>query len=170
MAQSVTAGDLRVSGTVSAQAFNLPAGTVKADDIEAAAGVEATKLEHQHALHYDQAAGSDVASQTRLLHTFRAPARLVDVQVCCAVAPTGGDKAFTVDIKLGSQGVAFATILSGVVTINSTKADREVVDGTISTLTAVAGDTLEVVVAASGSTGSQGQGLAVTVTVREDAE
>ena len=76
----------------------------------------------------------------------------------------------TVDIKLGSQGVAFATILSGVVTIDNTKANRQVVDGTISTLTAVAGDTLEVVVAASGSTGSQGQGLSVTVTVREDAE
>ena len=80
-------------------------------------------------------------------------------------------KQFTVDLKKCNQGSPTpATILSSAITYSSSQADCEVVAGTISSGTLADGDTLVVEVAVSGSTGTQGQGLVVTVTVREDAE
>ena len=169
MAQTVFPDDLRVNGTFSAQTVNLPNSTVQNQHVIASAGIEATKLEHQHALKYAQADGADVVSESVAIHHFRATAEIVSVEVVPITAPTGGDKEFTVDVQKGSAGSAFASILTGVVTVDSTSADRTGQAGTISGTTAADGDTLRVVVTASGSTGSQGQGVLVVVTVREGA-
>ncbi len=167
MGQSIQDGDLRVNGAFSAKSINYPANSIGNSDIEQDAGIEATKVIHQHAIHYDQAAGSDVVAQTRLVHTFRAAATIVAVDVVTSTAPNGGDKALTVDVKLGNESTAFATILTGVITVDDSHANREVVAGVVNTTVAAAGDTLEIVVAVTGSTGSQGQGLCVTVWIRE---
>ena len=167
--QTVFNGDLRIQGAFSAKTMTFPTGAIINKDINPNAAIDATKVIHQHAIHYDQALGADVVAQTRLVHTFRGDADIVAVDVVLATAPTGGDKALTVDVKLGNESTAFATILTGTIAANSTHANREVIPGTLTTTTAAAGDTLEIVVAVSGSTGSQGQGLCVTVWIREIA-
>jgi len=130
--------------------------------------VPASKVIHQYAVHYDQVGGTAVVSVTTGLHTSYRDGTIVAVEVTPLVAPTGGDKAFTVDIKKGNQASAFASVLSAVVTINNTIADRQVVAGALSTTALADGDTLEIVIATSGSTGTQGLGVLVTVTIQEN--
>ena len=167
MSQTVFPNDVRVNGTLSAQTVNLPSSSVQNQHIIAAAGIDATKLQHQHALKYVQDGGTNVVSATVPLHVFRATAEIVGVEVVPIVAPDGGDLQYTVDVQKGNAGSAFATILTGVVTVDDSSVDRTPQEGTLSTTSAADGDTLQVVVTASGSTGTQGQGVLVLVTVRE---
>lgn len=160
-----------VNGSLSAASVNLPAASVRNVNIEGNAGIDASKVVHQFPATYRQDEGADVASKTAPVHIAAAAATVLGVKVLCVTAPTGGDKQFTVDVKKGNQSGAYATILTGVVTINSTKANREVTSGVLSgTPTLAAGDSLQVVVTASGSTGSQGQGLLVEVILRENPQ
>lgn len=161
-------GDVHANGTISATRFTLPAGTVQAADIEAAAGIEATKLQHQYALSYQQTTGADVAAATYFLHTFRSASSIVGMDVTPITAPTTGDKTFAVDLHRGSASSAFATVLSAVVTIGQTDVDRTQRSATLSNSTAIDGDMLKLVLTTTGSTGNQGKGVLVTVWTRED--
>jgi hypothetical protein len=161
-------GDVHVNGTISCRDFNPPDGCIEDDSIEAGANIAASKVIHQHALHYDQKAGTAVVAETRIIHTFKNAAEIVAVEVVPHTKPTGGDLAFTVDVQLGNASTAFATILSAPVTVNSSSANRTIQTGTISNDTAADGDSLLVVVAVTGSTGTQGQGFGLTVWVREE--
>lgn len=132
------------------------------------ASLSALMAVHQFPVAYWQASGADVASASVPVHICKEAGSLVAVEVMAVTAPTGGNKQFTVDVQRGNQAGAFSSLLSAVVTIDSSKADRQVVAGSISTSALADGDTLRVVVAASGSTGSQGQGLCVVLAVREN--
>lgn len=158
------------AGTLGAKNITYPAGQIDNAAVKALAAIDATKLVHQFPLRFGQNGGADVVAATIPLHTFRGAAEIVAVEVVPLVAPTGGDKKFTVDIKKGNESTAFATILSAPIEVSVAAgiADREVAPGTPVTTTAADGDTLEAVVAVSGSTGSQGQGFAGTVWVREN--
>lgn len=160
-------GDFHVNGTISASRMTIPASAVQNDDIEASAGIDATKLIHQYALSYDQTTASDVTAATKFLHTFRSAASIIAVDVTPISVPTTGDKTFAVDLHKGSSGSAFASILSSVVTIGQTDVDRTQRSGSISNSTAVDGDMLKLVLTTTGSTGNQGKGVLVTVWTRE---
>jgi hypothetical protein len=161
-------GDMHVSGTLSAGNIQIPAGSVDNADVEAAAGIEATKLMHQYALSYHQTTGSDVAAGQGFIHTFRSASSIVAMDVTPITAPTTGDKKFSVDLHKGSVGSAFATVLSAVITIGQTDVDRTSQAAVISATTAIDGDMLKVVVTSTGSTGNQGKGVLVTVWTREN--
>lgn len=169
--------DLRVGGTLTAKQFVPPDACITAKAIQASAGIEATKLQHQHALRVVQAAGADVASKTEPIYIVRgATATVIEINVLILTAATGTgtpatDKKFTVDLQKGNQSTGFATLLSSVITVGNSTAARQVVAGTLVASPALAdGDTLEVIVTASGTTGTQAQGLAIVVTIREDAD
>ena len=164
--------DMFVAGTLAARQMTIPDGSVTDDAVAASAGIAATKLEHQHALVYRQADGTDVVSETMPLWTCRgSSATAVAIEAVCLTAPAGGDKQVTVDLKKCNQASPTpASILASTITIDSTKSDAEVITGTIDTADLSDGDTLVIEVTASGSTGTQAQGLVVTVTVREDAD
>ncbi|MFQ5733661.1 MAG: hypothetical protein ACE5KM_17120 [Planctomycetaceae bacterium] len=164
--------DVFVDGNLRARTFTLPAGTVGDAEVKAAAGIAATKLRHQHALVYRQAGGLDVVAANVPLYTVRGvAATVVDVEVVGLVAPAGGDKAFTIDLQKCNQAApAPVSLLQSVISYDATRGDCETVQGTITTAALADGDTLVANVAVSGLTGSQGQGLVVTVTLREDAE
>jgi len=148
---NLIAGNLTVSGTITCDNVTSVSGTV------------------QFAVHHKQVAGADVASKSEVVHIARAAGTIVAVQVSAETAPTGGDKQFTVDLRKGSQSAAYATVLSAVVTYDdASTADKQVLSGTLSTTTYAAGDQLKVIVTASGTTGSQGQDLCVTVWLREN--
>jgi hypothetical protein len=157
--------------TVSTE-MSLPSGSVENDDVAAAADIATTKMKHRHAIPYSQADGADVASETKLVHLAYLAGTIVAINVRVNTAPTGGDKAFTVDVKKASDAGAFATVLSSVVTVDSGSTDNTkvaaTIDGNEETLTA--DDAIQVVITASGSTGSQGQGLIVEIIVEEDGQ
>ncbi len=152
--------------------FSVPNGTLLNAHIAASAGLAANKLEHQHVLHYAQDDGSDVVSAIVPIYVVRGvTATVIEIEVDCLDSPTGGDKKFTVDLQKANAGTPTpATILSAVVDYVNGTADCVVLTGTISSADLVVGDILLLVIVVSGSTGTQGQGVAVSVTVREDAE
>jgi hypothetical protein len=135
--------------------------------VAAAAGIAASKLVHHFPVSLSQAAGSVVASETRVVHIAKAAGTIAYVAVVTDTAPTGGDKAFTVDVKKSTGGGAFASVLSAVVTVNSSSTSKTPQAGTVSVAAYAAGDVLEIVIAASGSTGTQGYGPCVTVYLQE---
>ena len=165
-------GDLRVTGRLVPATFTPPAGAVDNAAVAASAGIVATKLQHQYIVTHTQKTGADVATQTEDVHIVHGlTGTVVGVDVACSTAPTGGDKAFTVNVHKGNQSTAFATILTGNISYSSSQANRQVVSGTlVGSPTLADGDTLRVIVTTSGSTGSQGQGLVVAITLREDAD
>lgn len=156
---TTTIEQLVVSGTVS-----LPDGGVSNDEINAGASIDSSKLKQRPDMSYAQADGSDVVSETILTRVCRAAGTLVAIEARVTTAPTGGDKQFTVDIQKASDGSgSWSTLLTGVITFASGDSGNTKKAGTaIGTPTTAAGDALRIVVTASGSTGSQGQGLVVT--------
>ena len=165
--QLLALGGIQVVGS-----FGIPSGVILASHVADSAGMEATKLEHQHVIGYSQEDGSDVVDAIVPVYTCRGvTATIIEVEVACLDAPSGGDKKFTVDLKKANQGSPTpATVLSAVIDYVNGTNDCEVLVGTISSADLAVGDVLTVEVVASGSTGTQGQGIIITVTVREDAE
>lgn len=163
-------GDFHVAGTITSTNIALPSASVGDSQVIAAAGIAASKLEHQHSLSATQAQGTDVVTATTLVHLVTGTTGTIErVNVLPITAPTGGDKEYTVDIQKASGTGSPATVLSSVVTVDSSSVDKTEQAGTISVSSLLDGDWLQVVVTASGSTGSQGQGFLVNVVIREDA-
>ncbi len=139
--------------------------------VSAGAAIAAEKLVHQHAIHYQQNDGAAVAAAIVPIHVARSAATIVAVEVSCLDAPSGGDKTFTVDLQKANAGTPTpASVLTGAITYPNGTADCTIRPGTIASAAIADGDTLVVVVAVSGTTGVQGQGLQVTVTLREAAD
>lgn len=157
------ADDVVFVGTVT-----LPDGTITNAMVNSGASIAAAKAVHRSPIVYYQAEGSDVASATASIYHARTAGEIVAVEVCPITAPTGGDKQFTVDVKNGDASTAFASVLSAVVTVDNTSVDKTPQTGTVSSATIADGDILQVVVTASGSTGSQGQGVTVVIWVNEN--
>jgi len=138
------------------------------------AGFPATAVVHQHNLHYVQPDGTDVAAAALVpVHTVDADAVLIGVNVVCMDAPVGdpGEETFTVDVLKANVSGGPATLLDAVVTYPLDAVDYQVEPGVIgATPELLAGDTVLVTVALIGSGGVQGQGLIVTVILREDSE
>jgi hypothetical protein len=161
-------GDVYVNGTLTPRVLSIPALTLVNAGVAAAAEISASKLQHRHAVQYRQSAGADVVTQTQEVYVvYGATGTVVAVDTSCSTAPTGGDKAFTVDVQKSTGGGAFATILSSTVSWSSSHTSRTIRSGTINSASLVADDILRVIITASGSTGSQGQGLVVNILLDE---
>jgi hypothetical protein len=163
--QSTFYSDIFVAGSLSSRQFTAPSGSITNDSIQGAAGIDASKLEHQHAVRYSQKAGSAVVSETMPVHIAHAGGTIVAVQVVTVVPPTSSDTV-TVSVSAGNASTVYASVLSGAVSLSSSSVARTVYSGTITSAAYAAGDSLEVVVTA---TGSSCQGLCVILTLREDA-
>jgi len=133
-----------------------------------------------HALGYDkqhtvfglgvqQADGTDVVNATTKLYHMMYPGRILSFSVHIIDAPTGGNKQYTVDLQKKSAGASsWTSLLSSVITISSADTDDDVEDGTLISDPSLTGeDALRVVVTATGTTGSQGQGFIASARVAE---
>ena len=147
----------------------LPSGTVTNAMMNAAGAglyVAATKLEHQFAVFHAVKATANVATETMPVHIVQGgTGEIVAFEVFPITAPTGSDS-YTVDLHKSTGAGAFATVLSAVVTMNSSDTDRTLNAATISAADLVDGDCLEVVIAIGSNT--TGKGVVCTVTLRED--
>lgn len=164
MAQTTLPTDLRVSGTITCTNFSPPSACITNAAIVADAGIEATKVVHQFPVRHNTATGTAVTASTVPVHIARAAGTIVAVQAFCTVAPTTTDTV-TVDVKLGSQSVSYATVLSSTIQFSSSTSDKEVKNGTLSTSSYASGDEFQIVVTVSGTSG---QGLCVVVWLREN--
>lgn len=158
------------ANTLSAAAFNAPAGCIGDAEIEAAAGIQATKVERQFNVYDEQTPGSAVVAKTKLAHIAKAAGSVVGIDAVTTTVATGGDRTVTIDLQKSTAGGAFATVLSAVVTLNNSSVVRTVYSGVISSAAFVAGDIFQIVTAVAGAAGAQAAGLQVTVTLREDPQ
>lgn len=164
-------GDVLIGGNLQANTMTLATSSITDANVASAAAISYLKVTHMLLASYAQDSGADVATKTNVIYASRAASGAVvfDIAVAIDTAPTGGDKAYTVDVKKSTGGGAFSSILTGVVTVNSSSTTRSVVVASITgtTCTLAQGDILNVVVTTSGSTGSQGQGVRVMARVAE---
>lgn len=171
MEETYIPGSLRVRGAVIAETTQITTADISNARVQAAAGIEATKLQHQHQVHHSQKAGVDVASETITIHIARGAGTVVGLRIFPTTAPTGGDKKYTVDLQRSTAGGAFASLLTAAEEIDSGNTSRVTVAATLVANPAyIASDALQLVITASGSTGSQGQGLCVELDLREAAD
>jgi len=162
----VMSGIWTFTGTV-----NLPADTVDENDLKTTALLPAAKLVTRFPVVCGrQAPGTDVVAKTEHAFTAKFAGIITHVEANTTTAPTGGDKKFTVDVKKSTGGGAFATILSATFDVDNGEADMVATAGTLDAAKDdyVAGDLFETIVTVSGSTGSQGQGMSITLWAQEN--
>ena len=148
---------------------DLPASTIDEAALKPGALIPAAKEVARFAKDHRQAAGADVAAQAEIVHVAARAGVVASIEAAVDAAPTGGDKAVTIDIKKSTGGAAWASILTAAIVINAATSSRVAVAGVIDAAKAAyaAGDLFEVVATVSGATGDQAQGLAVTVFFEE---
>ena len=163
---NIVQGDQVVTGQLVAQGgFVPPAGSIGDAAIAAAAGLSASKLQHEHRKSYAQESATAAADEARVLHTVRGAAGTIKSFVAGAVVPAVGDA--IVEIDLLKDGVS---VLDAAIEVNVAHAAYEVVAGTIDTPTVAAGDVLEVSIDGTIGTGTLAKGVFCELSVREDAE
>jgi hypothetical protein len=161
---STHAGDFMVTGRLIAGSFTPPSDSVSDASVVAAAGVQASKLEHQYEPVFSQEGGTNAAAEVRVVHVVKgATADLVSFHAGSVVAATSTGTC-TVDLKKNGT-----TCLSAPITLDSSNTAYTVEAGTLSVLTAAAGDVLTVTVAGVSGTNLP-QGVFARLVIREDAQ
>jgi len=150
-------------GLVQFLSILLPSGAVTAANIAAAAGVEATKLEHQHREIYQQESDTTSVSEDRVVHVVKGTTG--DLKTFRAGSVVANIGAATITVDLHKNG---STILSAPITLDNGDAAYALVAGVISSEPVVADDVLEVVVVATAGGGTVGKGVFASLDVFED--
>jgi len=142
------------------------AGFLKKEHVEASAGIEASKLEHQHRATYAQeSATTAAAAEDRVVHVVKGTTgTLKTFSAGCVVANIGDS---TIDVDLHKNGVS---ILTAAIEIDSGDAAYAIVAGIINTAAVVADDVLEVVVTVTAGTGTLGKGVFASLDLWEDVD
>jgi hypothetical protein len=156
-------GDHYYLGSVTFRDVTLPASSVEATHIEASAGVEQTKLEHQHRAQFNQP-NTAATSETRAVAVIYGAEGTLLTFEAGSIAKAVGDSTVTVDLKKNG-----ASVLSAVITLDNANTNR-VAEAVVPTTTALAdGDLLEIVTVATIGTGTLPTGVFAEVRWAEDA-
>ncbi len=136
-------------------------GAIEDKHVKAAAGLQASKLQHQHRRTYAQESATAPATGAWVVHTVVGTVgKLLGFRVGCVVAPSTAE---TVVVDLLVNG---ASVLTAQVTIDDGDAAYALVEGVISSDALAAGDVVEVKVVSS--TGSTQKGVFAEVDLEEN--
>lgn len=165
MATSTIQSDVYVNGNLYPKTFTPPANCITNAAVIAAAGIDATKLEHRYRPSYAQPHGSAGTTVRQAVHqVVGATGTINSVRAMLSVAPVG---AATHVIQIKKNG---SNILSTAITLdNANTAFIDETDTGFTSTALVAGDVLEVDVTANAGGGTLGQGLHVMIDLDEDA-
>lgn len=170
-------GDLNVAGGITCQRLTPPAGSIYNTHVaDGAPGVyvAAQKVQHQVAASYKQQPGSNAAAATEDVYVHHgADGEVIDIKAVVTGQIPSGDRTCTIDVQKSTAGGAFATVLTGTITLDSVNVIRVVESGTLVTSGVedlVDGDILRVIVTVGGSAGTHVQGFIVTITINKDPE
>lgn len=165
MSQAIIPSDLYVSGAVACKSFVPPAGCVADAAVQAGAGIQATKLQHQYQPCFSQDSNVNAAAETKAIYTVQGATATIVGFAAGAIVPLTGNDTCTVDVR--KNGV---TILTAAVALASTDAARALKASSLATTTAVAGDVFEVVVTPTHNTGTLPQGVLARLVIQESAQ
>ncbi len=140
------AGEAQFRGTLVPGADSIRNAHIKSN-----AGIEVGKMQHAYVAgtNFDLPIGSTPVAREEIVYVANGAGEVRGFHAL--LNDTGTTTSVTFDLK--KNGVS---ILSSVVTVAHTDADREVKDGTVSNVTLAAGDVLSIALAVSSSTGAQG--------------
>lgn len=162
---SVIQGDMVVEGNFFAGTMNVPAGAV--DNASVASGtpgnfIDPSKLESRIGRFYAQP-NTTATTETRAIHyTVGATGSLIAFQAG-SIAKAVGAATVTVDLKKNG-----ASVLSALVTLDSTSTSRAAISATIATAGFVVGDEFEIVITATAGGGTLPTGVFVNLLLNED--
>jgi hypothetical protein len=128
------------------------------------ADIPASDLEHQHRCVYAQPSGSASAAGSSVVHVVDGSVGTLKAFKAGSISACTGDAAITVNLH--KNGVS---VLSAAIVLDSTNTARVVETGTISSVTVVAGDVLEIIVTVNAGTGALGNGVFAYVDLFEEA-
>ncbi len=162
MATSTIVGSLHVTDTITAGGgVQVGSNSVTDSSVAAGAGIAASKLEHQYVITEKQVGSA--ADETRIMHIAQGDGDIVGVKAAC-IGVAVGSATCTVDVKKNGT-----TILTGVITLNSSSVTLVAQSGTLATTTYGDGDVFTVVFDGTTSGGTLPTGVAATLILREDA-
>jgi len=140
------AGEAQFRGTLIPGANSIRNSHIKPD-----AGIDADKMEHVFTVgtNFDLPIGSTPAAREEIVYVADGPGEVRGFHAL--LNDTGTNTSVTFDLK--KNGVS---ILTGVITIVHGDADRQVLDGTLSSATLAAGDVLSIELATSSTSGAKG--------------
>lgn len=156
-----------LAGTVAVEtlvpiAITLPASCVGNSNVQAGAGIQASKLQHVFHPVYGQPGGSASTTERKVVSVVRgATATALSFAAGVRTACSGGA---TLTVDLLKNGTS---ILTGTVSLSSATA-YSVNAGTLSSTSLVAGDVLEVSVTATAGGGTVGSGVFAVLSLAED--
>ncbi len=158
-------GDLYVNGSLAAKTFTAPASCIGNAQVQASAGIAATKLEHQHRKAFAQESAATATDQQHVVHVADAAGTITRFEAGVVVPPsTGGSDNRTVSFDLLVNGT---TVLSAVIVIDKSNTARQAETATISTPDLDAGDVVEIKIDEGGAVGTQAKGAFAQVTINE---
>lgn len=162
MALNTVDGNLYVKGTLTAAAITIPAGAIIDTNVAVVpgGGITADKLQHRHIKQHSQP-NTAATAETRFIHVARAAGSVQEI-VAGSIAIAIGAAAATIDLKKNGT-----SILTSVLTLNSSNTARVVAVGTIATAAYVAGDWFELVITAAAGGGTLPTGLGAEVVFHE---
>jgi len=152
---------------LSADQIVLPAASVTNDKIEGP--VDHSKVGVRYHLGDAQSPGSAVVAKIIDIFIARAAGAVLDIDAAITGAlADDASRHVTVDLQKCTGGGSFTTMLTGVIDITEANDLRTAIAGVLASTSFAAGDVLRLVVAVSGGSGNQAQGLRVSVTVSEN--
>ncbi|QGJ70609.1 Hypothetical protein PBC10988_23070 [Planctomycetales bacterium 10988] len=168
---SVINGDQQFNGrAIFNNSVTLPEGGVKDREVAAAADIEYTKVQHVHAIGYQQDPGSAVVAETKLLHIARgSKVELIGLKAVVITPATGADRTVTIDLQRSTGGGAFASVLTAELVFDDGATARTPVTAAIDSATLAENDLLQLVITVAGSADDQAEGLLVTLHLYERA-
>lgn len=160
--------NLFVEGNIQGKSNTPSAGSVIDSSVAANAGIQASKLQHQHQLSYSQGNVNAVADQ-KVVHVVRgATGTLESFSVGLITPPDTASGGKTAIVNLLVNGVS---VLTAAITLDSTAVSRNLAAATITTSAIVAEDVIEVAVTlGAGSTGTAPIGVFAALVIRESAD
>jgi len=171
MAQDRFNNDVHVAGALSCQTLAIPENTVDNEDVAAAAGIDASKLDHQYVLHYSQDSTTKSATAKYTVHCVRGATGTIEEFEAGSCTICGLDGTITIDLL---KNDSTTSLLTSIITLDSANTAYVPESGTIASTTAAAlthTDVLSVVItSADGTGGTAGSGVFTSLVVREDAD
>lgn len=152
--------DVHVAGHLSSNTGTIPAASVSDASVAPSAGIQASKMEHVVRPHFSQP-NTTATSETRVVHVCRGAGTILSFEVGSIVAAL---TTATVTVDLKKNGT---TVLSAVITLDSTNTARVAEAGTLSVTNLADGDVLEVVTVATASGGTLPTGVFASVNLME---
>lgn len=152
--------DLHVGGHLSANSQTIGAGAVSNTSVAAGAGISASKLEHQYRKELTQP-NTAATSETRVIHVARGSGTIIKFSAG-SIAIAVGAATVTVDLKKNG-----ASILSGVITLDTGNTVYVPENGTVSNTAVAAGDVFTVTTVATAGGGTLPTGVFASLDLSE---